>query len=71
MQSLKIRQDTYQARRNPNFKWFVGADNDGSNYLHNDGVIRHSTYHDGGYTGWYRTREQARAALRLYRSTNS
>jgi hypothetical protein len=49
--------------------WFVEAGKGpGFNYLylHRDGVIRETTLHKGEYLGWYRTRQDARDAVKLY-----
>lgn len=46
--------------------WFVAA---GTNYVHSDGTIQLSCRHSetGLFTGWYRTRREAREAARLAR----
>ena len=50
-------------------KWFITVGE--FQYLHADGVIRVSTFHDGAYLGYYKTREEAREAIRKYKSLQS
>jgi hypothetical protein len=51
-------------------KWYIGVRGNGYRYLHNDGRIRDGASHDGKWTGWYRTRQDARNAIKAYRQKN-
>lgn len=39
-------------------------------YLHPDGVFRSSTKHEGDFTGYFATVDEAKAAIDLYKSLN-
>jgi hypothetical protein len=57
-------------------RWFVAGfrNSDGLHgYVHQDGTVHSSTSNDctNKKDGWYKTREQARKAARLYRAKNS
>lgn len=48
-------------------KWFVGDVADDERYLHIDGVVRHGTLHEGKYSGYFKTVEEALQAARDYK----
>ena len=51
--------------------WWYISTGDGISHLHSDGVIREGTDHEGNPLGWYRTKEQAQAAIDAYESTQA
>lgn len=54
---MEIQQNNYMPMGEPN--WFVHD----VGYPHSDGVWRVSTLHNGNYTGYYATRQEAEAQL--------
>ena len=52
----------------PHFRddWWYVSTGDGLTYLHSDGVIREGTHHEEKALGWYRTKEEAQAAIDAY-----
>jgi hypothetical protein len=60
-------------------KWYVSAThaNGSKGYLHKDGRVRDEAAYSKErfgqliYTGWYKTRELARQAIRKYKATHS
>lgn len=57
------------------WNWYVSVENYDVNdkfayYLHNDGTIKYSTINKNGYSGYFKTREQAREAIRKHNKLN-
>lgn len=49
---------------------FVTTDSCRTSYLHFDGIFRGSTKHEGDFTGYFATVDEAKAAIDLHKSLN-